>query len=230
MIMLILTAILILSETVAIPALSDEFTSHLDAAGEQLVPKNSSTPLQQKDLKIDFFKVTPKKLAAGQTAKLIWKVSGADRIFIDDNSDLKHAEVSPTGHLAVCPLKTTCYVLTVYDRHMIGASAIATIDVYGQPPKPLISLEADNRSILAGDKVTLKWETRFANTVSIDNGIGTVGSHGTIEVQPRVTTTYTLAATGLGGSKIANITIMVVNSQAANVISKKSAAKPSAGG
>lgn len=215
MMKLILVMSFLFVGTIGIPAHSNDFTLNADAAEDLFTGQRLLPPLQAKDIKINTFDIAPRNLAVGQEAELIWKVNGAARIFIDNNSDLKQAEVSPTGHLTVTPLKTTTYILTAYDHHMIGASAVATIEVYGRAPEPLVSLKADTHTILAGEKATLKWETRFANTVSIDNGIGAVGSYGVIDVTPLVTTTYTLAATGLGGSKIANITITVVTSRAA---------------
>jgi hypothetical protein len=104
---------------------------------------------------------------------------------------------------------------------MVGASAVVTINVRGQPPVPLVSIDADSNIIIAGKKIMLTWETHFADTVSIDNGIGIVGSHGTIEVVPQRTTTYILTATGLGGSNIANITIKVLPNQSASISALK---------
>lgn len=59
-----------------------------------------------------------------------------------------------------------------------------------------------------GGKVTLLWSVEGAESVSIDNGVGDVETHGTIQVSPSSTTTYTLTA--LGGSSTATSSVMVV--------------------
>lgn len=212
--------LLLLCEVIPIPAFADDPTSRVDSAKIELPSEKLIGLWRGEDISINTFKVTPAKLTAGQQAELIWEVSGATQVFIDNNTDLNRTEVSPVGHLKITPLKTTDYILTAFGWHMIGTSAVAKVDVHGQPPIPTITLSADPINILVGEKVTLTWETRFADTIAIDNGIGTVGSRGTIEIEPRVTTTYTLAATGLGGGKIANITITVMNSQAVSLLSK----------
>lgn len=178
---------------------------------------------QHQDIRINTFKITPTHLLAGQQAKLIWDVSGATRVFIDNHNDLNRAEVSPSGYLTIIPLKTKSYILSAYGESMVNTTAVATIDVQGQPPAPVVSIDADPNIILAGKKANLKWQTRFADTVSIDNGIGNVGSQGTIEVELRKTTTFILVATGAGGSNIANITIMVLPYQSAHVEMPKDA-------
>jgi hypothetical protein len=171
----------------------------------------------RQDIRINTFKITPTHLLAGQQAKLIWDVSGATRVFIDNHNDLKRAEVSPVGYLEITPLKTISYIISAYDERMVNTSAVATIDVHGQPPTPVVSIDADPNIILTGKKTILRWQTRFADTVSIDNGIGNVGSQGTIEVELRETTTFIIVATGAGGSNIANITIMVLPYQSAHI-------------
>jgi hypothetical protein len=172
---------------------------------------------QPRKIQISTFKIVPTQLVAGQQAKLIWEVNGADRVFIGNNIDLDQAEVGPGGYLTITPLKTTNYLLSAYDRRMVGAIAMATINVNGPPPVPIVSIDADTHKVIAGKKITLTWKTHFADTVSIDNDIGKVGSHGAIEIIAQKTTTYVLTAVGLGGSNIANITIIVIPKQSAGI-------------
>ncbi len=56
---------------------------------------------------------------------------------------------------------------------------------------------------------TLTWSTINATTVSIDQGIGTVASSGTLSVSPTATTTYTLTATNAEGPATATATLTV---------------------
>lgn len=161
------------------------------------------------DIDITTFKIIPDNLTAGENAKLIWEVHGAAQVFIDNNSDLMGAEVSSSGQITITPLKTTTYILTAYHPNMLGASAVATVNVHGRPPAPKLLLNVDQRNIFAGQKTFLRWETNFADVVSIDHGIGNVGTSGAVQVAPQTTTIYTLKAKGLGGSKVTTITVIV---------------------
>lgn len=59
------------------------------------------------------------------------------------------------------------------------------------------------RVIPDGGSTTLSWKVTNAETVSIDNGIGTVSGIGSIEVSPETSTTYTMTATGNGVTRTA---------------------------
>lgn len=214
---LIMAPIIIIFAILADPIFADDALPQLYRERSHSLETRKPWNWQRQDIRINTFKITPAHVIAGQQAKLIWNVSGAVRVFIDNHNDLNQAEVSPTGHLTITPLKTTSYILLAYDQRLVGTSAVATIDVHGQPPVPIVSIAANPNIIPMGKKTILTWQTRFANTVSIDNGIGDVGSDGTIAVELRKTTTFILVATGLGGSNIANITIKVLPYQSAHV-------------
>ncbi len=70
---------------------------------------------------------------------------------------------------------------------------------------------AEPSSIERGQASTLKWAVSNANQITIDNGVGTVQASGSKGVYPNDTTTYTLRATGPGGtlSKTATVTVTV---------------------
>jgi len=80
-----------------------------------------------------------------------------------------------------------------------------------QPPAaPDISeFSAEPSTIERGQSSTLKWSVSNANEISIDNGVGSVQASGSRSVYPSETTTYTLRATGPGGtlSKSATVTV-----------------------
>jgi len=63
-------------------------------------------------------------------------------------------------------------------------------------------------TIGAGASSTLAWTVTNASQVSIDQGLG-VQSGNSVAVTPSVTTTYTLTATGLGGTAAAPVTVTV---------------------
>lgn len=64
-------------------------------------------------------------------------------------------------------------------------------------------------NVVAGQPATLTWSTSNATSVSIDNGLGTQATTGSITVFPTQTTPYTLTATGVSGTKIATVTVNV---------------------
>ncbi|MCI5129498.1 MAG: sugar-binding protein, partial [Candidatus Electrothrix sp. AUS3] len=85
-----------------------------------------------------------------------------------------------------------------------------TVGVSVSTPAPTVSLSADPTSITAGSSTTLSWTSSNADTVSIDNGIGTVATNGTSTVTPSATTTYTMTATGAGGTATDTVTVAVL--------------------
>lgn len=77
------------------------------------------------------------------------------------------------------------------------------------PPAPVCTLDANPTSILNGENSTLTWTTNNVHTVSINQGIGTVVEDGNRNVSPTQTTTYTLTATGDGGTVTCEDTVTV---------------------
>ena len=67
-------------------------------------------------------------------------------------------------------------------------------------------------SITSGDNVTLSWNTTYAKTVSIDNGVGFVALDGSLVVKPTEDITYTLTATDSAGTSVTcsqSITVVI---------------------
>jgi peptidoglycan-associated lipoprotein len=79
------------------------------------------------------------------------------------------------------------------------------------PPAPrVVQFTAEPTSIQRGQASTLRWEvTGNSTTVSIDQGIGTVQNTGNRRVSPSDSVTYTLTATGPGGSTPAQAVVTV---------------------
>ena len=82
------------------------------------------------------------------------------------------------------------------------------------PPAPaaprVTQFSAEPGSIQRGQSSTLRWEVSGeANTISIDEGIGTVQATGNRRVFPTDSTTYTLTAAGPGGTTTARATVNV---------------------
>ena len=83
------------------------------------------------------------------------------------------------------------------------------------PPAPkaptVAQFTAEPTSIQRGQSSTLRWEVEGeATSVAIDQSVGTVRSTGSQQVTPNSSTTYTLTASGPGGSVTASATVSVV--------------------
>lgn len=92
------------------------------------------------------------------------------------------------------------------------AFAILPIHVEGAPaPAPTVSFSASPDDIATGQTSTLVWNTTDATSVTIDNGIGSEPLSGSVVVQPTLTTTYTLTASGPGGTVSRQVTVKVTN-------------------
>ena len=99
--------------------------------------------------------------------------------------------------------------LMVFLRGKPGASITIEIRKKSTIPPPEVTFLADPPSIKPGESSTLTWTTFNADSVSIDQGIGSVSLDGSLTVSPTETTTYTLTATGEGGTTTESVTITV---------------------
>jgi peptidoglycan-associated lipoprotein len=70
------------------------------------------------------------------------------------------------------------------------------------PPaaRPTVSLQANPTSISKGDSTTLSWTSTDATQLTISPDVGAVTAQGSTKVTPSDSTTYTITASGPGGS------------------------------
>jgi hypothetical protein len=76
-------------------------------------------------------------------------------------------------------------------------------------PPQVLSFEANPQSVLPGESSTLSWQTSNADSVTIDQGVGSVPTSGSASVSPSAQTTYTLTATNANGSVTRQVTVSV---------------------
>ncbi len=89
--------------------------------------------------------------------------------------------------------------------------AFVFIDIYKFIAKPAVSFSASPATISYKQSSTLGWSVTGADSVSIDNGIGSAAPGGSMAVSPQVpNTTYTLTAANLGGATTAAATVTVI--------------------
>jgi FG-GAP repeat protein/glucodextranase-like protein len=78
-------------------------------------------------------------------------------------------------------------------------------------PTVTVELNADPGNIMAGESLTLSWNSDQASSCVIEPGIGAVNVDGSITVSPTETTSYTITATGPAGTTTDSVIVNVVN-------------------
>lgn len=130
--------------------------------------------------------VNPAVINSGASSALIWSVSGANTVLIDQGI----GSVPPSGSQLVSPTETTTYTLTAS-----GPAGTVSKSVVLSVNAPIVAeFNVDPNTIAVGSLATLHWDVTGATSVSIDQGIGNVSPVGSKVVYPYNTTTYTLTA------------------------------------
>ena len=77
------------------------------------------------------------------------------------------------------------------------------------PASPSVTLNASPASAQAGQPVTLTWSSTNATSITLEPSIGVVVAQGSTIVKPSQSTTYTVTATGPGGSSHASAQVTI---------------------
>jgi hypothetical protein len=100
--------------------------------------------------------------------------------------------------------------LQMFNANPMGGQAFNVPD--GIHHLPAVTLVANPTSGRAGDPYILTWTSSYADTLSIDQSVGSVlVPTGTTTVYPTVTTTYTIIATNAYGTATATATITITS-------------------
>jgi hypothetical protein len=187
-------------------------TSGCDLAGINLTPTTQSAA-------INSFGSSPPTIASGESSTLSWSVTGATTVSIDQGI----GNVALAGSRLVMPTVTTVYTLTAINAAGLSVTATAQVIVSGgttptPTPSPTPSpssfpiiyyFTASPSNISAGGSSTLSWSVSNATYVSINHGVGNVGSSGSTLVWPSATTNFTLTATNTAGSSYESTTVLI---------------------
>ena len=162
---------------------------------------------------INSFSASPSTISRGGMSTLTWTTIDATAVSIPGTS----GTLPVNGSRSVSPTATqTTYTLTASNSADTPATSSSSVTV---TIRPTASLYADPEEIfLAGiDPATLTWSTTHATSAEIDEGVGSVTpvADGSTTVYPDTTTTYTLTATGPGGSASDTATVYTIDSQRA---------------
>ena len=99
---------------------------------------------------------------------------------------------------------------------LIGSTAGCVTIVREKPastseemPPTINSFAASPADISTGQRTTLSWDVSAATGITIEPGIGDIGSSGALQLTPPATITYTLTATNQAGSTTGSATVTV---------------------
>lgn len=192
--MLLMAACLILSAEFAVAEPDFEITFHSQVA--------------RKRLSRTVYKITYKALienrgtdALNVTAQL--SIDSEHVTVIDGSADFGDVPADTTA------INTDTFTIQWDRRYPIESNDISWSISHDPPALPQVTFGTDPLTVNQGDMAILSWTTVNADTVTIDQGIGTVAINGSIAVTPAATTTYTLTASGPGGSQSAQLTVTV---------------------
>lgn len=77
------------------------------------------------------------------------------------------------------------------------------------PARPTVTLQANPTAVNKGEAVTLTWSSTNATQLTIAPEVGAVAPEGSTKVTPGDSTTYTITATGPGGSADSSVRVTV---------------------
>jgi hypothetical protein len=184
-----------------------------------LIPACSpaATPAAGTPPAIVVFSNNPATINAGGTSTLLWNVTGATSVSIDQGV----GQVNVAGIKAVTPTATAIYTITATNSAgsvtksvttTVNSAPVVPTPTVGLPPVIVIFSSNPN----SDGTSTLTWNVTGAMTVSIDQGIGQVDVAGTKVVSPTISTIYILSATNSSGT-ITGSAVTQVNSGAGPV-------------
>jgi phospholipase C len=169
---------------------------------------------------ISSFTASPTTINKGDVTTLSWQTSNTTSVSISPGTPAEDGQPLPlSGSTTGTPSATTTYTLTATGP---GGSATAKVTVTVNVPAPTLTFSASPNSIPSGQTSTLSWSSTNADSITIDNGIGSVAvPSGTQTVTPTTTTTYTATAKNSGGSVTATATVTVTPQLAVSLTADK---------
>ena len=112
------------------------------------------------------------------------------------------------------PFYRVCLLTAVAAALLVGCSKkpVAQAPPPAAPPpaaQPTVTLQASPTSINKGDTSTLSWSSTNATQLTVAPDVGTVAPQGSTKVTPTDSTTYTITASGPGGSATSSARVTV---------------------
>ncbi|GAB6192614.1 NHL domain-containing protein [Desulfocastanea catecholica] len=187
--------------TTVTPEVTTTYTATATGPGGTTTASRTITVVQQAPTLT--LQATPATVMNGESVQLTWSSSFADKVVFNQGI----GTVGLQGSLSVNPSQTTTYIATATGPGgTISRNVIVTVTY----PKPTVTFSATPLTVMAGAPTLFSWSTTNAQTVSISPAIGAVATSGTTSVTPTENTTYTLSATGQGGTTEESVVVMVI--------------------
>ena len=99
--------------------------------------------------------------------------------------------------------------LVVLALTAIGENSISAAQLAPPSASPSVALSASPASAQAGQPVTLTWSSTNATSITLEPSVGHIAAQGSATVRPSQSTTYTVTATGPGGSAHASAQVTI---------------------
>lgn len=153
----------------------------------------------------------PDTINLGETSTLRWISNNADAVELGGIGP-----VALNGALEVSPTETATYTITAFGP---GGESVAatTVTVNELNPPPTIIMSVSPPTVNAEEDVTLAWSVENAETVICEEWMESDGSwtyslasSGTEIITLYETTTFTITATGPGGTTSKSVTVNVI--------------------
>jgi hypothetical protein len=157
---------------------------------------------------INYFYSTPANVSCPAKATLGWSVTGADNVSIDQGIGL----VKSSDNLTVTLTASTTYTLTAMKGNFKAVDTTTVLNCTAPPVGSLPTIayfDTTPNAIPPGEIITMVWQVKGADKVTIDNGIGPVAAQGRLPIMPSGTTVYTLTATNASGFVTGQVTAQV---------------------
>lgn len=138
---------------------------------------------------IHSFKSSRLLLTDSTPVELSWRVSGSERIQIDNGI----GNVTGRTSIKATPKQETVYTLTSISPFGVSAHATVQIKISKTPPA-IVSFTADRTFLTDKAPVLLNWLVSDDAYETSINEVGTVSKQGRVAVAPRRDTTYVLTA------------------------------------
>jgi len=157
------------------------------------------------------FTITPNNYIDPGSATLSWDVTGVNVDFLSINNGIGNVlPLGLNGSIVVNPSVSRTYTITAKNfGGALGSTTTKSVDLTVYEPT-VATIFINPNPITVGQTPTLSWVVSGdADTATIDQGIGAVLLTSNTPVSPSTSTTYTITASGPGGTDTASVTANV---------------------
>jgi len=165
------------------------------------------------------FSASTNTIPAGQSVTLKWTSTNATSVTITASAGSSSRTLQTNGQLSGRvtdkPTQTTTYTAVASGAGGSTQPQTATVQVAQAVPPQITQFTANPTAVNAGQTTTLTWATTNATSVTISppipqaEGTGPLPTSGSSVVPVSATTTFTISASGTGGTATQNLTVQV---------------------